>query len=164
MAACSMSATARSSSSGSWALTAMRPVVRRMPWQAVRSASCRRASLYSALRWASSICPIRWRCAASEMYSVSYLRMSRAAWSVRIAEKSSVNVRRTPEESSTVRGSSDRRASVVQIHSTQWYAESLRTLDAFSVTATVRRSRLAPRSSTTSSKCVSTKGGGPRRG
>ena len=45
MAACSMSATARSSSSGSWALTAMRPVVRRMPWPAVRSASCWRTSL-----------------------------------------------------------------------------------------------------------------------
>ncbi len=30
------------------------------------------------------IWPIRWRWAASEMYSVSFLRMSRAAWSGRI--------------------------------------------------------------------------------
>jgi hypothetical protein len=40
--------------------------------------------LYSALCCASSICPIRWRWAASEIYSVFSLRMSRAAWSVRI--------------------------------------------------------------------------------
>jgi hypothetical protein len=40
MAACSIAETARSSSSRSHALTAMSPVARRMPWPAVRSASC----------------------------------------------------------------------------------------------------------------------------
>jgi hypothetical protein len=83
MAACSIAATADSSSLSLGALMEMRPEYRSTPWPAVSSDSCWSTSWYSAVWEASSIWPILALWVASEMYSTFFFLMSRAAMSER---------------------------------------------------------------------------------